>query len=84
MGRARSRRRRLPPGPLAPWRFSASVLAAVLLPGSALLETANPDQFERTVAVGAAFGLVVWVALGVIDRAIATARLRAAHAPDDS
>lgn len=76
MGKGRSRRRRVPPGPLAPWRFSASVLAAALLLGRSLLQVGDTDLFERTVALGAAFGVVVWFALGVIDRAISTARDR--------
>ncbi|MFZ4718686.1 MAG: hypothetical protein ACOYMR_04640 [Ilumatobacteraceae bacterium] len=66
----------MPPGPIAPWRFAVSVLAVALLLGRSILDAANPDRFERIVAVGAAFGLVVWFALGVIDRALSTARDR--------
>lgn len=82
MGRARSNRRRVPPGPLAAWRFAASVLAALLLVGGSLLDATGPDQLERMVAMGAAFGLVVWIALGVIDRAIAVARVRGPRMPE--
>ena len=82
MGRKGSRRRRVPPGPIAPWRFSVSVLAAALLVGRPLLDVGDVDLFERTVELGAAFGVVVWFALGVIDRAISTARDRAPSARD--
>ena len=83
MGRKGSRRRRrVPPGPLAPWRFSASVLAAGLLLGRSLFDVSDADLFERTVALGAAFGFVVWYALGVIDRAISTARDRVPNPAD--
>ena len=77
MARGRKRRRRVPPGPIAPWRFSASVLSVALLLGRSLLNVGDTDLFERTVAYGAAFGAAVWFALGVIDRAISTAQASA-------
>jgi hypothetical protein len=64
-------------GPLGPYRFALSVAATAALWGPSLAKSAGTDRFESDCILALGFGVVCWLASGVIDRALADARLRA-------
>lgn len=81
-GKAAKARR--PHGPLAMWRFPASVAAGVVICAPTLLTAAGSEtdvfangQLEDAILRGAGFGIVVWFATGIVDRILHAAR------PDD-
>jgi hypothetical protein len=65
-----------PVGPLGPWRFSLSVVAAAALTGMPLLdavETGVGLDMALLRTFGAAF--LVWIATGMINKMLATAMI---------
>ena len=66
------------PGPLAPWRLAIAVAVSALLTGSKLIDAVSSSvgvAFALIRSVGVAF--IVWIALGIINKVLVTATMRA-------
>ncbi len=66
------------PGPLAPWRMAIAVSVSALLTGSPLMEAAT-SGVEIDFALLRTFGVgfIVWIALGMINKMLVSATIRA-------
>jgi len=66
------------PGPLAPWRLVIVVTVSALLTGSKLIDAVSSGvgvDFALMRSFGVAF--IVWIALGIINKVLVTATMRA-------
>jgi hypothetical protein len=76
-GKKSARPRKLPPGPLAKWRLSIAVGASALATGMPLANAAVTGE-HLDLMLGRSLGAacLVYIALGKVNRMIATAQAR--------